>query len=138
MQTKRGGFRLRAPSRSTRLGRASQVLARPLLTPALGQSPIALGLKGRDGRPPWWSVRDARWRLIIYVNSPQVELYDHDADPEGVVNLAGGAEGSEARRAEAALREALCTKVPDPDHPLTFGDANPCIGHRMPRSPRLP
>jgi hypothetical protein len=72
-----------------------------------GQAPIALGLQRRDGRPPWWSVRDARWRLIIYVNSPQVELYDHDADPEEVVNLAGGAEGSEAPSRGGAARGAV-------------------------------
>ena len=32
-QTKRGGFRLEAPSRSTRLGRIAQVLASPALSP---------------------------------------------------------------------------------------------------------
>ena len=39
IQTKRGGFRLEAPSRSTRLGRIAQVLANPALSPNLTSEP---------------------------------------------------------------------------------------------------
>ena len=48
--------------------------------------------------PSFWGLRTERWTYVVYDRSGEVELYDNDADPHQLHNLAG--------RAETAAEEA--------------------------------
>ena len=71
----------------------------------------ALGSSRAANHSVAWSVRTRRWRYIGYTASGLEELYDHDADPDELVNLAT-APGA-AAEAKRELRAVLCEEVPD-------------------------
>ena len=54
--------------------------------------------------PTFWGVRTERWTYVIYERSGERELYDNDADPEQLTNLAGRPEYAEK---EAELERTI-------------------------------
>ena len=54
--------------------------------------------------PSFWGLRTERWTYVVYDRSREVELYDNDADPHQLRNLAGSA-------ATADLEQDLAAKL---------------------------
>jgi N-acetylglucosamine-6-sulfatase len=57
--------------------------------------------------PSFWGLRTERWTYAVYDKSREVELYDNDADPHQLRNLAGRADSAEIEQDLAAKLEQL-------------------------------
>jgi arylsulfatase A-like enzyme len=68
-------------------------------------------LEGTNPVPTYCAVRSARWAYVRYTDGEE-ELYDLEADPEQLVNLAGDPAAASALEAMRGRLEALCDPAP--------------------------
>ena len=57
--------------------------------------------------PSFWGLRTERWTYVVYDRSREVELYDNDADPHQLRNLAGSAATADVEQDLAAKLDQL-------------------------------